>query len=475
MTADKLLVFQPVKNSKLANMPIEQERLRSLIEFAQQSALLRSSPVTDTSRHGVFLEYEHSIAGLPGLHFDVASEDGEDEVWLAVERLQGSSAPQPESALLKAWLELNNNPAKEPTLRSHVDAQTLLNIGAAAIPKDKKDFDPKQLIALASFKKKKAVEDQFKAYMENVWKLWAVEEKRRLRTISLYAKLFTLKQQMEGNIVDTQIEIGWGVGVAVWNMAGTQVTYPLITRLVELSLNEKTMAIDVRPRDVDPRVELDLYLAADNPGVLGLEKAAKEFFATATTTFSPFDRGTFEPLLCSAVTHLDPKGVYWPAQTTAEDRSLPKAGEEIKVTDTWVLFARPRSTSLFIQDLERFKKRLEGGDATATLPKAVAALVTDPATINEDIPLPPFRGVSMVFGSGGASGAGGKVPQDLFFPMPFNDEQVRIVQLLECVDGVVVQGPPGTGKTHTIANVICHYLALGRRVLVTSIDRKSVV
>lgn len=31
-----------------------------------------------------------------------------------------------------------------------------------------------------------------------------------------------------------------------------------------------------------------------------------------------------------------------------------------------------------------------------------------------------------------------------------------------------MQGPPGTGKTHTIANIICHYLATGKRVLVTS-------
>ncbi len=58
--------------------------------------------------------------------------------------------------------------------------------------------------------------------------------------------------------------------------------------------------------------------------------------------------------------------------------------------------------------------------------------------------------------------------RDLYFPKPFNDEQVRIVQLLDVSDGVVVQGPPGTGKTHTIANVICHYLADGKRVLVTS-------
>jgi len=57
---------------------------------------------------------------------------------------------------------------------------------------------------------------------------------------------------------------------------------------------------------------------------------------------------------------------------------------------------------------------------------------------------------------------------DLFFPKPFNDEQARVAQQLEVSDGVVVQGPPGTGKSHTIANIICHWLANGRRVLVTS-------
>ena len=57
---------------------------------------------------------------------------------------------------------------------------------------------------------------------------------------------------------------------------------------------------------------------------------------------------------------------------------------------------------------------------------------------------------------------------DLFFPKPFNNEQVAIIRRLEKADGVVVQGPPGTGKTHTISNIICHYLATGRRVLVVS-------
>lgn len=366
------------------------DRLRELLEFAKQSALLRQSPVPDVSRYGIFHEYEYSIADLPGLDFNNGTTDGEDEIWLVVKRLQESTAPQPESILLKTWIDLTNNPAKEPTLRSHVDIQTLINNGVITAPKNKSNFDPQQLLALTAFDRQKAVDEQFKAYLENVWKPWAAEEKRRRKTISLYAKLFTLKQQLEGGIVDAQIELVWGSGVAVWNIAGTQVMYPLVTRLVELSLNETTMEIEVRPRDIDPRVELDIYSVTDNPGVPDTEKAAKEFFSKATATFSPFDRSSFEPLLRSAVTYLDPKGIYWPSRTSADDRSIPKASEELKVTDTWVLFARPRSASLFIQDIERFKKKLD--DKTITLPPPVTAIVTDPATTNEEVPLPPFRG-----------------------------------------------------------------------------------
>src|SRR5207249_4509541 len=117
-------------------------------------------------------------------------------------------------------------------------------------------------------------------------------------------------------------------------------------------------------------------------------------------------------------------------------------------------------------------KEVEQKEDPADFPVAVAALVTEPATENVMVELPQFRGVSASYhGAGEASGS--SKPQDLYFPKPFNDEQVRIVQLLEVSDGVCVQGPPGTGKTHTIANVICHYLANGRRVLVTSMKEPA--
>ncbi len=61
-----------------------------------------------------------------------------------------------------------------------------------------------------------------------------------------------------------------------------------------------------------------------------------------------------------------------------------------------------------------------------------------------------------------------EICEEIHFPLPANDEQRRIVDELGRRQGVLVQGPPGTGKSQTIANLICHFLAIGKRVLVTS-------
>ena len=61
-----------------------------------------------------------------------------------------------------------------------------------------------------------------------------------------------------------------------------------------------------------------------------------------------------------------------------------------------------------------------------------------------------------------------KSKEPVLFPLPFNEEQRAIVDRLEQQDAVTVQGPPGTGKSHTIANIMSHYAALGKSVLIVS-------
>lgn len=58
--------------------------------------------------------------------------------------------------------------------------------------------------------------------------------------------------------------------------------------------------------------------------------------------------------------------------------------------------------------------------------------------------------------------------EDFLFPLPYNNEQLEIVQRLSEDDTVIVKGPPGTGKSHTIANIASHYVAQGKSILVVS-------
>lgn len=54
-----------------------------------------------------------------------------------------------------------------------------------------------------------------------------------------------------------------------------------------------------------------------------------------------------------------------------------------------------------------------------------------------------------------------------------NSEQLEIAKRIGQYNAVLVQGPPGTGKTHTIANLMGHFLAQGQSVLVTSHTPKA--
>lgn len=63
--------------------------------------------------------------------------------------------------------------------------------------------------------------------------------------------------------------------------------------------------------------------------------------------------------------------------------------------------------------------------------------------------------------------------EEPLLPLAVNDEQLQIVALARARAGVTAQGPPGTGKSHTIANLISHYVAHGKRVLVTAAKEQA--
>ena len=429
----------------------------------------RGRAVSNVADHGSLLLFDQQAQSIEGLRLNDGGPDGDDEIWLSVPHPPAPEVPpKTENSWLAPWLNVGAALRSAPRLATEIEGEALISaathrdasapaadIAAAAHPA----VDPRERVALSNYAFRAEVEAQHARYLQSVWQPWAEAEGRRRQAAHLYVGLFTLQQELAGALVDGQLELVLGMGLCKATRSGSHFIYPLVTRAMELSFNPDTQAAQMRPRDADPRFELEVFLREDATALADAEKKAEQFLAAAGESLSPFEPVSYEPLLAIARRALEVAKAGTPA-------GRQNGADRIEITHNWVLFARPRSTVVAVQDLERFRDLLSRLDEQSPLPEAVAALVTEPSSIATPARLPCYRGVTAAYHAGGV--AEPMEAQDLFFPKPFNDEQARIVQMLEISDGVVVQGPPGTGKTHTIANIICHWLANGRRVLVTS-------
>lgn len=421
-----------LRSAILSRVALPKDKLVRLLEYISEVEKLRKrAPFTVPD--DLFRAFQREVAALPGIQFNIMS--GGDDVWLRIARLTEHPPPDPDLAL-RPWVVLSRSVDKRPELREEVTVS--------------RGPEPRTL-RLVDFP---GVTRLYERYLAERWQPWSDAEKPRRHAIRLYNQLFTIHQLMAGAGAETPVELVWGVGIARWQRDGARgpIEHPLLTQSCEITLNPSNFALELRPREVDPALETDCYAELELPGVSALQAFFREYQAKAASRPTPFDPATFEDLLKAAVAILDPAGRYEPAADAAE----PVPG--LVVDGSWVLFARPRSGHVFLEDVEALRQRLKS--LVKTLPRALEKFVTPgDGTVKPRIQL-TYRGLS--------SSASGANIRELYFPMPFNDEQRAIVEKLETGDGVVVQGPPGTGKTHTIANVICHFLAQGKRVLVVS-------
>lgn len=450
------------------------ELLKSLLDYVEEQAKDINPTAYRISNHKGFVKRNSDLAGLPGIDFDIRP-DG-DHIWLRIKRLEADPNPSvPEH--FKKFYNFNNDPfIQPPNLEQYVDyllsqnkTETRLeqanNSEIKLRQQDWTDQDNDQLVPEATedlqtsqidFTLEKA---EYQSFLET-WNAWAIQEQPRRKSINLYGDLFALKHQIEAEETANPQEFVWGIGVTIWQIPFDNGTvtfeYPLLSQTVELSIDEKTMALEIRPRAMDTRVEMQAFVTCSVSGAVDVEHTIKEHLQRQRDRpVTPFDSSSYTDVLKLAASNLDSNGSFRELLSIGE--TTPSASNHLLVTDLWVLLSRPRSNNFLTEDLKRLKIKLDDCD----IPLGPLALVTPPSEIPIEFESIQYRGLS-------SRGTGQGKQQELYFPLPYNEEQVTIIQRLEKSAGVAVQGPPGTGKTHTIANVICHFLATGRRVLVTS-------
>jgi very-short-patch-repair endonuclease/transcription elongation GreA/GreB family factor len=457
-------------------------RLLDLLAYLGHLAKLGEKPVFGLKDYQQLVISEPELKGQIGISHDVASDEG--QAWLRIQRLQRTEPPIPTQDI-RDWIVLSRDPNQLPKVqdvltRTVTGSEADELVIAGKVKHDDRAQSPRlrdgkpMVDVILRLDAQPLTKSAVTNYISTKWTPWAETEKPRRTTIAIYDGFFSLYQSLQAEGVERPLEVVWGVGVARWRMRGQEIDHPLIEQLVEIEVDTESGVITIGPRFSQPQLAVKPYFSLEVDGVDATLAFAKHFFETTAPDmeFSPFQRVTFEPVLRFAATHLDSSGRYHPDHIRdINDRTVPPTTGSLVITDTWAIYARPRSANFFIEDLDRLRKAVA---TSPELPGPSKKLVEPPSSETTysptliDITKATLGGLRSDSALEGAVEGLNESEMEFFFPKPFNADQVAIVQRLEEADGVVVQGPPGTGKTHTIANIICHCLATGRKVLVTS-------
>jgi very-short-patch-repair endonuclease len=392
-----------------------------LLEFLSELDSTRNPPVYDISSERIYEIADSDLPDVPGVALTPT-----DAAWLSVEYLDLPVVPSPPTDAAGAL----------PTRITTHDAPDVID-GDALVEAERRKVAVAQGVSLeeATVPAARAAElyaasEAAAHWVANVWRPWSEVYRATEQAKILYRDLFA--QQARLSTDRDSVEFVWGFGKVRWSTSeGVLVNAPLLAVPVEVELDSATQTLHVRP-DGDIEVQVE-YLASlslhDRPGLLATRDSV---LATGLDPWGEDARATLRTL----VRHLHLEGVV-----VGGGAAQPNAPV---LTPGWVLYMRRRRPNYqkFLADLRELYRN------------------------GADVPL-PLQGVVLDAPTLPSGEAHNSAPIDpLLLPLAANEEQLQILRLAQEPSGVVVQGPPGTGKTHTIANLISHYVAYGKRVLV---------
>jgi very-short-patch-repair endonuclease len=381
-------------------------QVTALLDFLEDFYRLARPPVRDLREYGEFVLRAQALPEVPGVRLTPGGR-----AWLSVDLVEHGPRPEVPADLARWLTALSLSPLQRPE-----------------VPLD--DDSPDDVLEAAV---------RMDAWAGAVWEPWAEDWQRVETARSFYKSLFGLRARLERD--RDSIELVWGFGRL--RMTAPKVDHPPVTVSVEIVLDDDGTLHVVST--FDPQIESAFLAEADLvdwPAYRALRQAEA---ADVDLWVDESRRALFASLLRA----IDHDGVLL---DTAE-----RLVESTQLIDEWVLYVRRRQPD-FVGFLDAQRELYRSG-AEPSLP--FLSLVVDQPSALPD-PFGPPVGVTL----GPTPGTG--VDRTMYLPKPANEEQHRILELAQRRPGVTAQGPPGTGKSHTIANLICHFVAEGKRVLVTA-------
>ena len=407
----------------------DRERAIALYTFLKEFAQLRTRTIRDISQYEQVI-WAGDIPREPGcdsIAWHREAPEALDDVWLEIRKPRLTRPPEP-PAVVRDWVrwgQWDDSSLELPELYEILLGESPEN------PPLRLEDHPE-------------VRAEWDTYIEDRWWPWAEQDRREQAVQAVYAELFSMFQRQQR--LGESFEIVFGLGFLSWKSPdGQTVGRHLTVARVSVAFDTTSGTLTVTPagEGARPSLEQDMLDPQHRPDPQLLRSIEETLEQIGDSIWSG---GPLDGLLKSWVNSTSADGEY----SAALERPA-SAGNNPVVHFAPALILRQRTERSFIRAFEDIITQLEAGEP-------VPAGVTRFISVSED------QGRDAMAGQEGNRASAGET----YFPLPANDAQRRIVERLIANQGVLVQGPPGTGKSHTIVNLICHSLATGQRVLVTS-------
>ncbi|MDA8088093.1 MAG: AAA domain-containing protein [Nitrospiraceae bacterium] len=419
----------------------EHEKAIRLVEYLLRMASLRTKFVRDIKDYERVL-WLNDIPKLKGCFTQAGGrdEDYDSDIWVEIQNQREPELPSVPDQCAD-WVDKGAlyNKNELPELLQEIARQD-------KNPAWQEGLDVPEFIARSiRISDHLIVQRLWDSYIEGRWLPWVKDHNLWESVHRVYSALFAIHQEQLR--LGEEYELVLGLGLLTWQApTGQRVCRHLIVANALLEFEARLGKFTIRPNPdgANIRCELDMLDIEEQPA--RAEDTAKTMLANAGD--DPWERSCIEGVLETLVHSISSHGEY---ESTIEAKGI-RATTKAIVEYAPAIILRKRSVKGLADTLKRIKGRLEQGEL---IPPEFGDLAEIKQENDEEL-------------TTNKTDSGGEFESEIYFPKPSNEAQRRIVAKIRESSGVLVQGPPGTGKSHTIANLICHLLAIGQRILITA-------
>lgn len=410
-------------------------RAKTLFQFLKEYSLLRHKMAKNTQRYEYVSDFPLPIASEnPWVTYSFRGSASDESPILRVEKPRYSACPRP-AASFRPWLQDGWNDYKRDVVLDFPNERT---------------SDLYSSVEEAFGRNAARVRD----YEEWIKRRddWVKTQQAAQNASNLFERFFEIHTDLGRNSETIELV---AASMRLKCLDDKEIDHPLLTKRLKTVFDRENNVISLVDADDSPRLYTELLSSISGLNYSSIRDAEKEL---EESECHPFDLETATPIFKKLINSLTSRGQF------LEHSDEPIApGTRLVVARECSLILRQKPSGA-AQAIGRVLDALN--DEEAEIPRYLVELIGGEV---EEVPEPDESERSIEERLAEINGEA----SDILLAKPANREQLEIARRIERTSAVLVQGPPGTGKTHTIANLMGHFLAQGKSVLVSSYTTKA--